>query len=300
MDKIIYWLKKIGILRAGKFSAKGTAKKMVDMEIRSELYQSDKEIDNEKVKKAKKKNTKSVKKKNKNTVGKIIFWCLLAIGAFFLLAFWGTGWSFSTIMGVLIWAIFLRWTWVRVTSGLLVLGKIFFLGVVVIVISFVITTSDKNGIGDNMEIERIQRTEKESSKKEDNSSKLAKGVKKDTVARFLIDLEKETSLDFSKIKEDEVLWTAERVSLELQKAKSFTAEDLSAKDFDRVQEYFLDLKADEGGLGFTFVPPVGTQSAGFALRDKKHSGMMCVLTSTKNEGIWIGCGWGPTSNPNSK
>ncbi|MBT3356380.1 hypothetical protein HN784_01350 [bacterium] len=297
MDKIIYWLKKLGILRVGGFAAKGDAKKMVDMEIESELYQSEEEIDAEKRKKEIKKNIKPAAKKSKNTVGKIIFWFLLAIGVFFLLAFWGSGWSFGTIIGVLIWAIFLRWTWVHVTSGLLALGKIIFLGAVVIVMSFIVATPDEDGMGVDVKIEKSQ---KEGSKKEDKSSKLAKGVEKDTVAKFLIDLEKETDLDFSKIKDDEVSWTAERVGLKLQKAKSFTAEDLSAKDFDKLQEYFLDLGADTGGLGFTFAPPAGTQSSGFALKDKENSGMMCVLIGTEGDGVWIGCGWGPTNNPNSK
>jgi hypothetical protein len=55
MDKVVYWLKKLGILRAGVFTAKGDAKKIVDMEIKGELYQSDKEIDKEMVKKEKSK-----------------------------------------------------------------------------------------------------------------------------------------------------------------------------------------------------------------------------------------------------
>ncbi len=90
------------------------------------------------------------------------------------------------------------------------------------------------------------------------------------------------------------------IGVKLQKVKSFTAEDLSAKDFDKLQEYFLDSDASTGGIGFTFVPPAGTQSSGFALTEKEYSGMMCVLVGLEDDGVWVGCGWGPTSNPNSK
>lgn len=300
MNKAIYWLKKLGILRAGKFSAKGDAKEMVDMEIKGELYQSDKEIEAEKKENktiTEAKATKKTAKKNGNMIGKITFGVLVLIGVFFLLAFWGAGWSFWTIVGLLMWLVFLRWLWVHVTSGLFALGKIVCLAVAVVFLSFVFATSDERGEESGVEKES---TQKESTKKEKKSSKLAKGVEKDTVAKFLIDLEEETGLDFSKIEEEEVIWTSERVSLKLQKAKSFVAEDLSAKDFDRLEKYFLGFGADTGGVGFNFVPPVGTQSSGFAFRNKEHEGMMCVLVGVGEDGVRIGCGWGPTNNPNSK
>lgn len=296
MDKVIYWLKKLGILRAGTYSAKGDAKKIVDMEVKSELYQSDKEIEEEKERKEKPVKKKGGKKKG-GIIGKIIFWFMVLVGIFFFFAFWGVGWSFWTVVGLLMWALFLRWLWVHITSGFLALGKIFLLFAVLIVMSFIFASPGEDTV--KLEVEK-ESTQKEDSKKEKKSSKLAKGVEKDAVAKFLIELEKETDLDFSKIKDDEVVWSSKNVSLDLSKGKSFTAEELSAKDFDKLQEYFLGLGADTGTIGFVFVPPVGTQSAGFAMRDKENDGMMCVLMGTENEGVWIGCGWGPTRNPNSK
>jgi cell division protein FtsL len=195
------------------------------------------------------------------------------------------------------WGFFLRWIWIHVASGLLALGKIIFLAAVVIFLSLIFTTPKEDGMGVNVKIEK---SNKATSKKEDSSSDLAKGVEKDTVAEFLLDLKKDTKLDFSKIEDDEVIWPAERIKLELQKAKSFEAEDLSAKDFDKLQKYFIDLDADNGGIGYTFTRPGGTQSAGFALKGEEHSGMMCVLVGLINDGVSIGCGWGPNDNPNSK
>lgn len=296
MEKVIYWLKKLGILRMGSFKAKGSAKKMVEMEMKSELYQSDKEIEKENSKKSKKKQGKKVTKKSKNIIGKIVFWILAVIGFFFFLAFWGAGWSFWTIVGVLMWGFFLRWTWVHITSGFLALGKIIFLGAVVVFLSLVFATPEEGTGGD---VKKEESKEK-SATKDKKDSGLAKGVKNDTVAKFLLKLKKSTKLDFSKIEDDELSWTAQNMGLKLQKVKSFTATDLSAKDFDKLQKYFLDSGADTGGIGFTFVPPVGTQSAGFALKEKEYSGMMCVLMGIEDEGVWVGCGWGPTSNPNSK
>jgi len=308
MDKFIYWMKKLGILRADVYTAKGDAKKMVDMKMKSELYQSDKEIEDENNKKnTKKKKTVSKSdqktknsKKDNNIIGKIFFWILAAIGLFFLLAFWGAGWSFWTIVALLMWGFFLRWTWFHIASGSLALGKIIFFGAVVIVFSLVVIPSGEDEIGAKVKLEKNGKSNETSSKKEVSSSALAKGVEKDTVAEFLLDLKKETRLDFSEIENNEVVWPAEKISLDLQKAKSFEAENLSAKDFDKLQKYFLDLGADKGGIGFIFTPPAGTQSSGFALRNKEHLGMMCILIGTKNEGVVVGCGWGPNSNPNSK
>jgi len=307
MEKVFYWLKKLGILRSGTFTAKGDAKKMVDMEVKSELYQSDKEIGKEaKEKKTIKKKKKRVSKndqkeeepkKSSGVMGKIIFWILAVIGLFFLLVFWSVGWSFWTIAGLLMWVFFLRWTWVHVTSGLLALGKIIFLAVLIIFLSLIFATPKEDGMGANVKVEKSDKT---SSKKEDSSSDLAKGVKKDTVAEFLLDLKKDTKLDFSEIEDKEVIWPAEMISLQLQKAKSFTAEDLSVKEFDKLQKYFLDLGADSGGIGFTFIPPKGTQSAGFVLKGEEYIGMMCVLMGLEKDGVSIGCGWGPNSNSNSK
>jgi hypothetical protein len=301
MDQIIYWLKKLGILRAGKFSAKGDAKKMTEMEVKSELYQSDKEIDREKSKKnkknkAQKEDTTEIKK---STLGKAIFWIFVLIGVFFLLAFWGSGWSFWTIVGLLMWILFLRWTWVHITSGFLALGKIFFLGALVIVLSLVFATPDESGKKVKKDNDGIEKTKKEEIKEEE--SLLSKGVEEDMVAEILLELAENTGIDFSKIKDDEVIWTAERINLKLEKGKSFQAEDLSSKDFDKLQKFFLGYGADTGGIGFTFTPPTETLSSGFAFRDVDHSGMMCVLIgSEEGDGVWVGCGWGPTNNPNSK
>jgi hypothetical protein len=62
----------------------------------------------------------------------------------------------------------------------------------------------------------------------------------------------------------------------------------------------VNKKATTGGIGFTFAPPAGTLSSGFALKHAPYSGMMCVMKGVENNGVVVGCGWGPTDNPLSK
>jgi len=291
MEKVIYWLKKLGIVRTGAYKIKGDGKKMAEMEVKGELYQSDAEIEKESAKKSQEAEIKPVSKKKKNLVGKIIFWIFVAIGVFFLLAFWATGLTFGIFIGIIAWGFFLRWTWVHITSGLLAIGKIIVIGLVIIVFSFVVATPEEDGMGVSVEMEKTG---------EKSDSELAKDVKSDTVTKFLLELKKSTKLDLSKIENDELSWPGKTIQLKLNKVKSFKAKNLSAKDFDKLQKYFLDKDSTDGGLGFTFVPPAGTQSSGFALTEEEYSGMMCVLVAIEDEGVGIGCGWGPTSNPNSK
>jgi hypothetical protein len=183
----------------------------------------------------------------------------------------------------------------------LALGKIVVLGAAVIFLSLIFATPAEDGMGVSVKLEKNKKDSPGIFSEEKGNSSSRKASEDDTVTKFLKELEKETDINFSKIKDDEVTWTAERVNLKLQKGKSFKAENLSARDFDKIQEFFLGLGADAGGIGFTFTPPTETVSAGFALKGKEYNGMMCVLMgSNENDDVWIGCGWGPTDNPNSK
>lgn len=291
MEKIIYWLKKVGIMRSGVYTAKGDAKKIVEMEVDSELYQSDKEIEKEH---EQKNNGKvSNKKDDKNIAGKITFGIFVVIGLFFLLAFWGGGWTFWTIIGLIMWSLFLRWMWVHITEGLFAIGKILVFGAIVIVASLIFASPEENSV------ENEQNMTKNGSKMsvESENKYLVEGVENDHIAKFLLILREETGINFSKIQNDDVVWTG-GPGLQLQKAKSFGAEGLSPQDFDKLEKFFVGMGANDGGLGFTFVPPAGTQSSGFAMADVDNSGMMCVLIGVDNDGVMVGCGWGPTSNPN--
>ena len=291
MEKITYWLKKLGILRAGTYSAKGDAKKLTEMNVDSELYQSDGDIEKENIQKN---DIGYEEQKNKNKkISKIVFWIFVAIAVFFFLAFWGSGWSFWTFLGIIVWGVFLRWLWVHVTSGFFAIGKILVLGCVVIVLSFIFVDPEESA---DVSVEKkMEVTEKS----EGNDMYLVDGVEDDHIVQFLLTLKKDTGINFSKIQNDEVVWTG-GPGLQLQKAKSFGVEELTPKDFDKIQKFFLDLGANNGGLGFEFVPPAGTQSSGFALTDEENTGMMCVLIGVDNEGVMVGCGWGPTGNPRAK
>ena len=295
MKKIIYWLKKVGILRSGVYKAKGDAKKMVQMEIDSELYQSDKEIEKEAQEKSGGDPKKVVSEKSKSKVGKIFFWIMIVIGAFFLLAFLANGLGFWSIVGIIMWVFFLKWTWKHISTGSLALGKMLVLVAIVFVVSMVIATSEEEGMGINVDIEKEGEAVNNL-----HDAYLGEGVEDDAIVDFLLELKEDTKINFSRIQNDNVSWPAGDISLELQKVKSFTAEDLLAKDFDKIQNYFLSKGADDGGVGFIFVPPVGTKSSGFALRQDPYEGIMCILMAIDNEGVLIGCGWGPTDNPNSK
>lgn len=293
MKKIIYWLKKLGILRTGIFKAKGDAKKVVEMEIKGELYQSDKEIEKEAEKKAKGDSKKIVSKESKGKVGKIFFWIFVVLGLFFLLAFLSKGLIWTAI-GIVFWAYFLNWTWKHIKSGSLAIGKMFVFGAVIFVISIIIIGSPKK------DEKSIDTGSEEEAVNDLHDAYLEEGVEDDEIVNFLLELKEGTKINFSRIQNDKISWPAQNVTLDLQKGKSFTAEDLSPKDFDRIQEYFTDKGADDGGVGFKFNGIEGKKTAGFALRRNPYKGMMCILVGIDNEGVLIGCGWGPTDNPNSK
>lgn len=295
MEKLIYWLKKAGILRSGVYTAKGDAKKVVEMDIKGELYQSDKEIEKEAQEKSGGDPKKVVSEKSKSKVGKIFFWVFLIIGLFFLLAFLGKGLTFWVAVGIAMWAYFLWWTWKHIAAGSLALGKMLVFGAVVFVVSIVIATPEEEGMGVSVDIE------KEDAVNNVHDAYLEEGVEDDAIVDFLLELKQGTKINFSRIQNDkDIVWPAGDISLALQKGKSFTAEDLSPKDFDKIQEYFLSTGADDGGIGFTFSGFEGKNAAGFALKHDPYKGMMCVLVGIDNDGVLVGCGWGPTDNPNSK
>lgn len=291
MEKIIYWLKKLGILRTGIFTAKGDAKDVVEMQIKGELYQSDKEIEEEFAQKSAGKEPQ--KKDKKKTIGKVTFWIFVVIGIFFVLAFWGGGWTFWKFVCLCAWGIYLRWMWIHITEGFFAIGKILVFGAIVVVASLIFATPDESENVGSMD-NGVEKTDVKS-----DTVYMEDDVDDDYVVKFLHELDLSTGLNFSKIQNDDIVWTG-GPGLRLQKAKSFTAEDLSPQDFDKLQKFFLDLGANDGGIGFTFEPPAGTKSAGFALVDQEYSGLMCVLIGIDNDGVLVGCGWGPTNNPNSK
>jgi hypothetical protein len=290
MKRIIYWLKKIGVLRTGMYSAKGDADKVVEMNIKGELYQSDKEIEKE----YEQKNNEKVpnKKNEKNTFGKVTFWIFVVIGVFFVLAFWGGGWSLWKIVGLVLWGVFLRWLWVHVTQGFFAIGKIFVFGTIVVVASLIFTTPDES--------ENVESVDKYTKRVEmkSESKYVEEGVDDDHVVKLLHELDESTGLNFSKIQNDEVVWTG-GPGLQLQKAKSFTAQNVTRQEVTSIEKFFTDLGANDGGIGFTFQAPQGVQASGFALGDAVYTGMMCIVRTVDNDVI-VGCGWGPTNNPNSK
>jgi hypothetical protein len=108
------------------------------------------------------------------------------------------------------------------------------------------------------------------------------------------ELKEETGINFGTPTDDDIVWPAANLELALQGGKSYAVEGLDSDHLDALQEFFLDRDANDGGIGFTFVPPAGTKSSGFVLpMEDEYSGLMCILVAIDNDGVLVGCGWGP-------
>lgn len=264
------------------------------MDINSEFYQSNNAIDE--------------KQKSKNSLGKIFFVIFSIIALFFFFAFWGSGWSFRTILGIIFWVFFLKWLWTQSQVTSFNVGKMLVFGSILIVVSFFIPTprdddsfKTTNTTIKESEVKKVTSTDKKVTSTDKvaslDTSYLEDGVENDIVVKLLFDIERYMGITFSKIQNDDnVIWSSQNVQLQLEKSKSFYGEGLAPKDLDKLKSYFINNGATTGGLGFTFVPPVGIQSSGFALTHKPYQGMMCVIEVGDN-GVFISCGFGPGGNP---
>ena len=73
---------------------------------------------------------------------------------------------------------------------------------------------------------------------------MEESIEKDNVYKFLKEVEEETGIDFSSINDEELIWPAERVSLNLTDAKSMTAKDTTADDFMALTQFFSSRRSN--------------------------------------------------------
>lgn len=135
MDKIIYWLKKLGIVRTATFKVKGDASKLNEMVATDGgMIQSQEQIDREQ---AKKLGLKKLPQNNEKKKVKILFWVFAVLAGLFLLAFLGLGSLGWFVVAGLLWGFFLRCVWKGTAAWTASLVKVLMLGLALTVFSFI-------------------------------------------------------------------------------------------------------------------------------------------------------------------
>lgn len=305
------------MLRTSTYSVKGDAEKLNEMTASDGgMIQSQKDID-KKYSEKKMSDASSEEKAPENNEqqtppdekkkGKATFWIFVVLGVLMALIFITTGFSVWFLLAIIMWFFFLRYTW-KTLGAAFSFGKVIGFGIGVILVSFIFIDAalpsaeeareeydetmaafDESKTNDNTKMSPEDMAQAGEKIKDDTTDSV------DTISAFLMELEKETDIDFGPINPDKVTWSAGDIALGLTDGRSFGAENLDAKDFDAIEKFFLvDYNSNTGGLGFEFVPPAGTQSAGFVVGEQgKYQGLMCVMGAMENDGIFVGCGWGP-------
>lgn len=268
MQKIIDLLKNLGVLKVGGGTAVGNSDKLTDLSVNEYGMRTKKKSSK---KKAKKKDfsLESIEKKTWISWG-IIFLLLLLIFNFWT-AFWVVLWKFSFIyLGK-------SSKFSDLTTKSLLGIKI---AISVILFLFIIIAIPGSESGDEM-----------SDNNDTESVVMEESIEKDNVYKFLKEVEEETGIDFSSIKDEELIWPAERVSLNLTDAKSMTAKDMAADDFMALTQFFSSRGATSGGIGFTYTADSGSGYA-IPIGNSEYGGIMCVVDN-HGYGLNIACGGGP-------
>ena len=154
MEKIRYWLTKLGILRSASYSVKGAASKLNEVEASDGgMLQSQKEIDDAHVARQEVTNgsgdddhqgdKKQDEKKPSGLGMKITFWIFVVLGILFLLIFWSSGWTIWTFLGLILWVIFLFHMYRRIKTGTASMTFFIIAGVILVVVSFIMTPTDQ-------------------------------------------------------------------------------------------------------------------------------------------------------------
>lgn len=151
MEKIIYWLKKVGILRSASYKVKGDAKQLVEMDATDGgMIQSQEKIDKEYTENMGEKLSKTNERRN----SKVLFWIFLFLAVIFLIAYLGSEFSFGSFVVLIFWAIFLfllkkgEVAWASSFITIMVIG----LGLVVLSLFFV-DSSEETSISSESQIE---------------------------------------------------------------------------------------------------------------------------------------------------
>jgi hypothetical protein len=160
MEKVIYWLKKLGVLRSASYKVKGDASKLNEMNATDGgMIQSQEKIDKEYAEKTGEKiSSKSEVKKNS-----VLFWVFLLVAIFFLLAFFGGGFSFGSFLVLVFWFTFLLYLKKGSASWTTSFVKVLIIGLVLIVLSLVNVNSpdEKSKIASEENGSISKETEKE-------------------------------------------------------------------------------------------------------------------------------------------
>lgn len=314
--KILDILRKLGIYRSGSYS--GTYKledRPVEM-MMDNVYDAKKDlITKEDLKNLKKIMTEENKKeevvnKNENvsssevsseTKSKIKFWIAVVIAAFFLLVM--SGKTIWFLIGLVMWGVLLFWLGrgegktasTGVVAG--VVGGAIFVSLILIgfaepnsgAVTMDFSVEKNNGVfTKNVSTEKSQMTQEE--------------INVQAIVTLLNSLGGIIKTESTQaVPMASVVWTTANTSLVLEKAFSVTLKGLDEREIKNLQKYFEEnLKATTGGVGFEFVPPVNTLSAGFLISNEQFASLMCVwLVEERGKGeIIVSCGYGPGGRAN--
>ncbi|XLQ20739.1 MAG: hypothetical protein ACKUBY_03105 [Candidatus Moraniibacteriota bacterium] len=307
MNKITYWLRKVGMLRTSSYKVSGDADKLNKIQANDGgMIQSPKEIDemykesNVGQEKPQQKNdTASQNNDNQNNEdpkSKILFWIFLVVGVILSCMVLLMDFSIWFVVTAVLWAWFLRNIWIKTVANSLIVGKTILVGVILIFTSFVfmgvaVSGSEETENDVVVKSEKTQETEK--AKAEEKNDVVKKEVKQDKISQFMMDLKKETNINFGEIAGDKnVLWTSTSMALVPTDAKTMIVNDVSDKKWSKMKSYFKDRKGHHGTIGFEFVDKSDNKQDGYLFDDGDYRHLMCILTKAEKT-MSISCGWGP-------
>lgn len=316
--KILDILRKLGIYRSGSFSGTYTAKDRPVEMLMDDVYDAKKDLttkedlknvkeklfNNKKNKEEEKSDNSSNSSSNGDKEIEIRFWVSLVIAIFFMLALWGSGITFWSVIGILLWIVLLFWLRRgegRTVSTGVVIGAVAGL----IFASFILvalSSPDSGVIKSDFNVNVNKDNGGLFSSENSSSSQMnQEEINTQAVLSLLNSLGKNIKVESTQaVPMASVVWTTANTSLVLQNSYSVTLKGMDASEVDNLREYFeKDLKATTGGT-FEFVPPVNTVSAGFLVSNEQFSSLMCVFTVEemgKGE-IIVSCGYGPGGKAN--
>ena len=300
MNKITYWMRKLGMLRTYSYKVSGDAQKLNEVQASNGgMIQSQKEID-EKYKESqndskKQQNNSAPQNDNQDKKGsssKVLFWIFLVVGIILSVLILIMDFSVWFMLAVVMWAWFLHSLWTKAALGALMVGKTILIGIVLIIVSFFFI---------NMVLPGSEEAQKEHDEflvetdkiGEEQEKEQQEQVKTDKIVKFLSELEEGTDIAFGKIlKDDDALWTSTNISLAPTDAKIMNTGNVSDDSWSKIKQYFKDREGHHGTIGFEFVDKNDNEQTGYLFDDGEYAHLMCILTESK-DAIWVSCGWGP-------
>ncbi len=222
-------------------------------------------------------------------VHKAVFWVVAIIAAFFFLVLWGGGITLWSLLGMGMWGYFLYW--LRSGAGATaMIGKVVALTFGAVVMSFFLadfSTPEDGTVPTSDKVVTADQKHESAQKASADSTDVA------ALKAFLAEVG--AAFDQKPVPQQspDVTWSAARVALALMDGHAIVLEDMTQDDIGALQTFFVRRGATTGGIGFEFVPPAGTISAGFVIDNEKFKQLMCVITSLEKGVIEVACGYGP-------